>query len=324
MDNIRVQLLTKATEYTPGEYNLLFELELPGDIATTDNRAMIDQATGWSYKLVLTAQPSAVLARKKEIKQNLAVKRVHLTPSNTGARARYNVNREGEIEVVIIAPIFVNVGGNMEQDRKAVISLYLHPLQDRFRVEEIQVRAVQKEKILWDLSEVVVIKNPDLETDAAASWGRQFPIDVELDLELKGMLSTERLTWLEILHSFQAVVVFVDKTVQPIAVKVPFNGASVADVAWLHFLAKSTREQRELEQQRLQEQAQAQSRSNRRGRRTATAPVVLTAQDPPGYLDGVEHSVLLDANPSNWEDYIEPPMYDLESPVNNPPGRGDK
>ena len=169
-----------------------------------------------------------------------------------------------------------------------------------------------------ELSNVVMIKNPGLKTSdaAAAAWGLESPINVELDLDLKGMLSTERLTWLEILHTFQVEVVFIDKTVEPLTASAPFKGASVADVAWLHFLAESTREQRELEQQLSQEQAQLQSRRRDRSR-DGNNPVV-TGQDPPSYQDGAEYSVLLDANPRHWQDYIQPPLYELESQVSPP------
>ncbi|KAF9112131.1 hypothetical protein BGX27_003944 [Mortierella sp. AM989] len=255
MDKVEHVVLDSSTLYNPGEYTFPFQLSLPGDLATTDSYKLSRNTLYWDYYLVSSGTPSSLISRRKETKQRLQIRRVHVEPSSSS-------------------------------ETKVYPSMYLHPYSDAYRVKEIQAQAIQKECISLlsgshspdkrgkrfenstedtqmdqgsvrgqlnipneatinkssntrRVSNIFVVTNPDTE-ECSTSWGRETRIGFEIDLLSPNILPTEILSWVKISHGVQFTIIFKDENIKPFVVKAPFTVIDILKDPWTHILDRST------------------------------------------------------------------------------------
>lgn len=72
------------------------------------------------------------------------------------------------------------------------------------------------------ISKSTVVANPDQE-ECTTRWGREQTIDVVLDLELKEILPSESLDWIQVSHKVRFTIVFADSKVRNLVVLAPFQ-----------------------------------------------------------------------------------------------------
>ncbi|KAF9346610.1 hypothetical protein BGX26_001872 [Mortierella sp. AD094] len=306
-DKIDHALIDTQSLYLPGEYTFPFRLTLPGDIATTDSSKLLTKNTSWKYTLILSATPSGLIARRKEFKQPVKVRRLHVAPSSS-CQARFTASRQNQFDCSLFGPKIVTLG--LE---KISSSLFLHPYITEYCVKEIQAYAFQNEWVeltvyansienrgnrmgtpltdkeaasarqhrdatrsarvvcsscnIKHISNTVVISNPN-QLDSATSWGRETPISLELDLLPSEMLPAELLTWVKVSHGVHYTIVFQDETIRPLVVKAPFTAIKVLEDPWTHVIDRTANTE-EADRTEL-----------------------------PGYGEEMDHSTLLDSNTS--------------------------
>ncbi|KAG0286460.1 hypothetical protein BGZ98_005093 [Dissophora globulifera] len=283
-DRVEQHMIEAPTLYRPGDYSFPFELRLPGDMATTDCSKLVTHSLLSEYLLVASAMPVGLVARRKEHRQHLTVRRVHVEPSNSN-QARYTAKRSEQIECSLYCPRFVS----LSQD-KAFISMYIHAYTSAHCVKEIQIRVFQNEWIeltssshsperrgqrfaiinIYNskcISEPAIVPNPDQESFATA-WGRETPIEFEVELLPALVQPTELLNWFKLGHHLHLTIIFADETIKPLNVKAPFAIRRIMEDAWMHH-ALRTNERDSMERERA----------------------VL-----PGYGEEMEVSTLLDSN----------------------------
>src|SRR5690349_9588324 len=120
IDRVEHILLTSPTHYLPGEYTLPFQLDIPGDIATTDSSSLLQSSISWEYFLVSSWTPVGLMSRRKEFRKKLWMRRVQVEPSSI-AFSQFGASRDGQIDCSIHTSKFVALG----QERLRV-KLYMH------------------------------------------------------------------------------------------------------------------------------------------------------------------------------------------------------
>jgi hypothetical protein len=145
IDRVEHILLTSPTHYLPGEYTFPFQLDIPGDIVTTDSSVLQMSSVSWEHSLVSSATPVGLMSRRKEFRQKLEMRRVQVEPSST-AFSHFEASRDGQIDCSIHTSKFVALG----QERLQV-KLYMHAYSSQFKVKEVLVGALQKEWIEFDM-----------------------------------------------------------------------------------------------------------------------------------------------------------------------------
>ncbi|KAF9097582.1 hypothetical protein BGX29_008038 [Mortierella sp. GBA35] len=309
IDRVEHNILTSPTHYTPGEYTFAFQLDLPGDIATTDSSKLPSASNiSWEYLLVSSAIPVGLMARRKEFKKKLELRRVQVEQSST-ADWQFGAKREGQIDCSIYTPKFVTLG----QQGRVKISLYMHAYSSQYRVKEILVGAVQSEWIEFDvdthdpqkrgkrfvvpnkdaylsmgiqqrqssiahffnskmIARPISIVNPDQETFTTA-WGRETPIECELTLSTNDISPSEFCTWMKIGHMTHLTIVFADPSIKPMIVKPPFTVGRVLEDPWAHHSLRALDNEHEHDDHHSSSNAAL-----------------------PGYGEGIEYTTLLDSN----------------------------
>ncbi|KAF8977048.1 hypothetical protein BGZ46_007704 [Entomortierella lignicola] len=278
IDKVEYALIESQKTYPAGEHSIPFQLMLPGDIATTDSSQLTGNSLQWEYFLVASATPTGLLGRRKEFKNRLKVRRVHVEPSSN-SQTRFSACRKDRLDCSIYVPKFMNLG------RVTIpLSIYTHPYMSAYCIKEIQAYAFQNEWIEFGtelyhpekrgkrisvntkrISNVVVISNPN-DSDFAADWGREASIDLELDLLPSEMVPSELLVWVKISHGVCFTIVFQDESIKPLVVKAPFTAVRVLEDPWTNII----------------------SRTEDRG--------AADGETLPEYGEEIEHSTLLDSN----------------------------
>ncbi|KAG0360816.1 hypothetical protein BC939DRAFT_448525 [Gamsiella multidivaricata] len=81
------------------------------------------------------------------------------------------------------------------------------------------------------LSKTITLANPDQE-EFSAAWGREHPIEFELDIDPGEMVPDETLDWIKIAHGVRFTIVFVDPNVRNLVVMAPFQVSNVLEEGW--------------------------------------------------------------------------------------------
>ncbi|KAG0054535.1 hypothetical protein BGZ83_011035 [Gryganskiella cystojenkinii] len=285
MNNIVVQLIDEPTEFQPGTKTYPFQIEIPGDLTTTDSRKLKYKGVYWRYQLIATAIPNARLSKKMEVKNDFNLRRMYVPPPSTSLLTSLTENigqtvvgRRNEIRCSVFSPktvaILDHIGHDAEDTRNRLVDVKvkLFPQSDQFQATEVRVKAVQKEQIRatqstfdasrsrlfkeityeeelkWkademfgdttfmavmvnrsttkDISKEIVLKNPLIteggDSDLGMAWGRDAELEFELELDPNAMLSTEKLSWIQVTHSIQVQVILKDSK-KSVSANIPFQ-----------------------------------------------------------------------------------------------------
>ncbi|KAI1314643.1 hypothetical protein EDD11_001895 [Mortierella claussenii] len=236
-----------------------------GDLASTFCAQLKSESISWTYNVVTSAVPSGLFVRRKVIYQPFKLKRVHVLPSDS-ANVRYGAKRPGSFECAMYAPKIVCSG-----QRKIQLSVFLHSFSQTHRVCKITVHAVQKEKITFDptsitrftrrvrssvplsstevqhvaeesnphintdtaksISQTIVVLNPDQE-EFTTEWGREAAVEIEMEIDTKEIIPSEKLRWVKIDHGIRFTIVFADPTIRPLVVMLPFQVVNILEELW--------------------------------------------------------------------------------------------
>ncbi|KAF8934845.1 hypothetical protein BGZ47_010192 [Haplosporangium gracile] len=315
IDRVEHILLTSPTHYLSGEYVLPFQLDIPGDIATTDSSNLSESSISWEYFLVSSGIPVGLMSRRKEFRKKLEMRRVQIEPSST-AFSQFGASRNGQIDCSIHTSKFVA----LDQERLRV-KLYMHAYSSQFKVKEVLVGAIQNEWIEFDMdshdiqkrgkrfvvptremyqmmghprqkqssiaqfyhttpiSNVVSLQNPDQE-DFSSTWGREDPIECELTLMNTNMLPCEFTTWMRIGHMVHLTIIFADSSIRSMVVKPSFTVGRILQDPWTHHTLRALHQGDD-------------DHSHIDGHHDHHSP---DNSALPGYGEGIEHTTLLDSN----------------------------
>ncbi|KAF8925157.1 hypothetical protein CPC16_010556 [Podila verticillata] len=255
------------TTYQPGEYSFPFTLTVPGDLATTDSSKLKAGTFFWGYDLITCAIPMGLFSRRKVSRQTIKVKRVTVQPSET-ADVRFGAKRAGEFECSLYAPKVVNTAQNAvhasiylhpfspKHKVKDVQAIVIQTEKVKFdsRVIEDSVggirsfmpspmdidplnrKSMEREPLVKSddakpISKTVTVPNPDQESFTTA-WGREFPVELEIDLIPGELLPSEELAWISVAHGIRFTINFADPSVKPLNVMAPFTAANILDELW--------------------------------------------------------------------------------------------
>ncbi|KAG0315963.1 hypothetical protein BGZ97_007653 [Linnemannia gamsii] len=255
LQRIETQAIKTTTLYQPGDYTIPFQISIPGNISTTDCSQLKTVSLIWGYELITVAVPSSLLGRRKTIRQPITFKRL-LVPQSDLSDTRYSAKRPNEIECSMFVPKFMSA-----TDTKISARVFMHPLTPASRVKSVVAMAIQQEKIsiksnniaesdtvriggIIDDSEptissdtaktfsnTVTLTNPDQE-EFSAAWGREFPIELDLDILPNELVATETLDWVKITHGVRFTIEFADSTVRNLVVMAPIQVGNVLDEPW--------------------------------------------------------------------------------------------
>lgn len=81
------------------------------------------------------------------------------------------------------------------------------------------------------ISQTTTVRNPD-QQDFTTTWGREHPIDLELDLISDEIIPSESLEWVKVGHGVRFTVVFADPAVRNLVVMAPFQLGNVLEELW--------------------------------------------------------------------------------------------
>ncbi|KAF9125985.1 hypothetical protein BGW39_007007 [Mortierella sp. 14UC] len=273
-DRVEQNFLTSPAPYLPGEYIFPFQLDIPGDIATTDPASLTLSSISWEHFLVSSAIPVGLMSRRKEFRKKIELRRVQVEPSSN-ALSQFGSSRDGQIDCSIHTCKFVA----LDQNRLRV-KLYMHAYSSQFRVKEVLVGAVQTEWVEIDMgshdlnkrgkrfmapsketyqlmshprqrhdaiakhyntspiSNVIALQNPDQET-FTTTWGREEAIECDLVLMNDAMVPSEFTTWMKVGHMLQLTIVFADPEIRSMVVKPPFTVGRILHDPWTHHTLRS-------------------------------------------------------------------------------------
>ncbi|KAG0278627.1 hypothetical protein BGZ96_002317 [Linnemannia gamsii] len=255
LHRIEIQAIKTATLYQPGDYTIPFQISIPGNISTTDCSRLKTVNISWGYELITTAVPSSLLGRRKTVRQPITFKRL-LVPQSDLSDTRYSAKRANEIECSMFVPKFMSA-----TDTKISARVFMHPLNPASRVKSVVAMAIQQEKIsiksnniaesdtvrvegiiddtvpnissdtAKTFSNTVTVTNPDQE-EFSTAWGREFPIEMDLDILPNELVATETLDWIKITHGVRFTIEFADSTVRNLVVMAPIQVGNVLDEPW--------------------------------------------------------------------------------------------
>ncbi|KAF9082235.1 hypothetical protein BGX23_012659 [Mortierella sp. AD031] len=253
LQRIEVQTISTTTLYQPGDYTIPFHMNIPGNISATDCSMLKTNNLVWGYELITVAVPASLLGRRKTIRQPIKFKRL-LVPQSDITDARFSAKRSNEIECSMFVPKFLS-----STETKISARVFLHPLNATSRVKTIVVMAIQQENIqiktealismaasismLDDgapvlssdtakcISNTLTLSNPDQE-EFSSAWGREHPVELELDILPNEMVASESLDWVKITHGVRFTIEFADPTVRNLVVMAPIQIVNVLDEPW--------------------------------------------------------------------------------------------
>ncbi|KAG0100251.1 hypothetical protein BGZ93_003120 [Podila epicladia] len=260
-------IVDAPTTYQPGDYSFPFSLTIPGNLATTDSSKLKAGTFFWGYDLITCAVPVGLFARRKVSRQTVKVKRVSVQPSET-ADVRFGAKRAGEFECSLYAPKVVNTAQNMVH---ASIYLHPFSQKHRVKdvqviviqtekvdfdsrviessigdirgfmpnpndVDSINAKSMERTPLAKSsdakpISKTVTVPNPDQESFTTA-WGREFPVELVIDLIPGELLPSEELPWISVAHGIRFTINFADPAIKPLNVMAPFTAAHILDELW--------------------------------------------------------------------------------------------
>ncbi|KAF9428517.1 hypothetical protein BGZ94_002098 [Podila epigama] len=233
-------ILDTPTTYVPGDYTFTFDLSIPGDLATTKSSKLKNNALHWGYDLITSVIPMGLFSRRKMVRQTLELRRVLVLPSDMNDM-RYSAKRVGEFECFLYVPKLVDV-----TQEKIQVRIYMHSLEIRHRVKDVQALVIQTEKIEFDygqvelamgrddirpISKVVAVPNPDKATFTPV-WGREHPVELDIPLITKDISPSEDITWLSVAHRIRITINFADSSIKQLNVLAPFTAINVLEELW--------------------------------------------------------------------------------------------
>ncbi|KAF9125503.1 hypothetical protein BGW39_007349 [Mortierella sp. 14UC] len=254
LHRIEFQAIAALTPYQPGDYIIPFQISIPGNISTTDCSLLKTHGLIWGYELITVAAPTGLLGRRKIVRQPIAFKRL-IVPQSDLSDARYSAKRPNEIECSMFVPKFLSTS-----DTKISARVFMHPLTAASRVKNIVAMGIQQEKIHIEcsvkdhvsvslsgvmddkdpvimldtaktISKTVTLSNPDQE-EFSAAWGREHPVELDLDILPNELVATESLDWVKITHGVRFTIEFADSTVRNLVVMAPIQIGNVLDEPW--------------------------------------------------------------------------------------------
>ncbi|KAF9927524.1 hypothetical protein FBU30_003116 [Linnemannia zychae] len=253
LHRIEIPAIKTPTQYQPGDYNIPFQLSLPGNISTIDCSKLKTESLVWGYELITVAAPAALLSRRKIYKQPITFKRL-LVPQSDISDSRFSAKRPNEIDCSMAIPKFITL-----TDTKLSARIFLHPLNATSRVKNIVVMGIQQEKIHIErtvktmstsetgfvddndpsvisdtaksFSNTLILTNPNQE-EFSTAWGRESPIELELDIDPNSMVPSESLGWIKITHGIRFMIEFADSSIRNLVVIAPIQVIDVLDEPW--------------------------------------------------------------------------------------------
>ncbi|KAK3842995.1 MAG: hypothetical protein J3R72DRAFT_124324 [Linnemannia gamsii] len=256
LHRIEFQAIATTTLYQPGDYTIPFQISIPGNISTTDCSLLKTSCLVWGYELITVAVPSGILGRRKTARQPISFKRLLVQQSDL-SDARYSAKRPNEIECSMFVPRFLST-----TDTKISARIFIHPLNSASRVKNIVAMGIQQEKIQIDnkvkenvpvsvgdmgilddndpvissdtaktFSNTVTLSNPDQE-EFSAAWGREYPVELDLDILPNELAATESLDWIKITHGVRFTIEFADSTLRNLVVMAPIQVGNILDEPW--------------------------------------------------------------------------------------------
>ncbi|KAF9912912.1 hypothetical protein EC991_007525 [Linnemannia zychae] len=254
LHRIEFQAIAASTLYQPGDHTIPFHISIPGDISATDSSLLKTHSFGWGYELVTVAVPTGLLGRRKTVRQPITFKRL-IVPQSDLSDARYSAKRANEIECSMFVPKFISTF-----DTKISARIFMHPLTAASRVKSIVAIGIQQEKINIEskvrddvsasvgglmedndpafkldtaktFSQTVTLSNPDQE-EFSAAWGREYPVELDLDILPNELVATESLDWVKITHGVRFTIEFADSTVRNLVVMAPIQVGNVLEEPW--------------------------------------------------------------------------------------------
>ncbi|KAG0237806.1 hypothetical protein BGW42_008427 [Actinomortierella wolfii] len=130
--------------FEPGTYDFPFTLALPGNLITTDRQKLQAVELFWNYSIQTTISPGSLFMRRKISKYPVTLLRKQIYPSDN-TPVRFCAKREGEFDVTVMVPRMVGIS-----DTRATVLVHLHPHLLTHCVRDIQVKAIQIEKVEYD------------------------------------------------------------------------------------------------------------------------------------------------------------------------------
>ncbi|GJJ70820.1 hypothetical protein EMPS_03170 [Entomortierella parvispora] len=318
------------TQYKPGTYSYPFTLSLPSDLPTTESAKLKDGSICWKYEIQTCAVPTGLFLRRKMIREEVTLRRFHVAPSDS-ANMKCTGKRKDLFECSLDGPKFITI-----QDHRVRVNAFLHPYSSQYKVKDLEASITQTETVRFaskeaesslrnirnlapsqtdellrqqkdaspllvntnvakPISNVVKVLHPDQE-EFSTAWGREHPVEFDLELLQSELQPSEDIGWLQIKHGIRITVNFVDPAVKSFSVVAPLQiGRPLSQELWA-FQAPPSNDSR-----------------------------------PPGYGVDDDQSILLDANTSrvmrnqlHYEAYPErepvvpdmmdslPPMYEHE------------
>ncbi|KAG0266545.1 hypothetical protein BGZ95_003035 [Linnemannia exigua] len=249
LHRIEFQAIATTTLYQPGDYIIPFQISIPGNISTTDCSLLKTHSLVWGYELITVAVPSGILGRRKAARQPISFKRL-LVPQSDLSDARYAAKRPNEIECSMFVPKFLST-----TDTKISAKIFMHPFTAASRVKNIVAMGIQQEKIhiesvtasamatLGDtdplmisdtakiFSNTVTLSNPDQE-EFSAAWGREHPVELDLDILPNELAATESLDWVKITHGVRITIEFADSNLRNLVVMAPIQVGNILEEPW--------------------------------------------------------------------------------------------
>ncbi|CAO3573152.1 unnamed protein product [Mortierella alpina] len=268
---VEFNAIETPTLYQPGEHSVPFLLSIPGDLAAIDSSKLKTDTLLWAYDLVACGVPVGLFTRRKVAHHPITLKRLHVPPSDT-ASVRYGAKRPGEIECSMYAPKFLStldtkvhlsvylhphstayrvkeiIASAIQTEKIAFSSSAVDgsfnglrnmipttqdtvPVSPLAPLKQKSVDPLVKTDNARVISQITTVRNPD-QQDFTTAWGREHPIDLELDLIPDEIIPSESLEWVKVGHGVRFTVVFADPAVRNLVVMAPFQLGNVLQELW--------------------------------------------------------------------------------------------
>ncbi|KAG0044956.1 hypothetical protein BGZ83_009764 [Gryganskiella cystojenkinii] len=268
--NVDYQVIEVPTQYLPGTYSFPFVLSLPGDLAATDSTKLQGGSLAWHYELQTCGIPIGLFARRKTVRERIMLKRVQVEPSDN-SDVRFSGKRAGQFECSFYGPKFVSCQDHKVHVRaflhpygpdyrvKEIVATAVQIEHINFhskaaeeslnnlrrvmpkdqgddlmaptKYQRESTQALVKTDHTKPVSKTTTVLNPDQE-EFSSSWGREHPVEFEVDLIPEDMMPDEDVGWLKLSHGVRITINFADPKIKSLTVVAPFQAGSVLEEVW--------------------------------------------------------------------------------------------
>ncbi|KAG0371850.1 hypothetical protein BGX24_001094 [Mortierella sp. AD032] len=229
LHRIEFQAIATTTLYQPGDYTIPFQISIPGNISTTDCSLLKTSCLVWGYELITVAVPSGILGRRKTARQPISFKRLLVQQSDL-SDARYSAKRPNEIECSMVKNI---VAMGIQQEKIQIENKVKEndpvSVGDMGNMDDYD--PVISSDTAKTFSNTVTLSNPDQE-EFSAAWGREYPVELDLDILPNELAATESLDWIKITHGVRFTIEFADSTLRNLVVMAPIQVGNILDEPW--------------------------------------------------------------------------------------------